>query len=386
MEFIPRSVTENIKSQAFKFPIIAVTGPRQSGKTTLLKAIFPEYTYVSLEDKDLRALAESDPRAFLARFNSRVIFDEVQRVPGLFSYFQTIVDESGEMGQFILSGSQNFHLMEQITQSLAGRVVIFRLLPFDSTELPESIDKNNWQERILNGFYPGIYKRNLRPDVFYASYLQTYIERDVSSLTNVHNLDLFRKLINLCAGRIGQVVNYTSLANECGISQPTARAWLNLLQLSYVIFLLPPYYENFNKRSTKAPKMYFYDVGLAAFLLGLRSGDDLFKTRLRGNLFENLVIADIIKKNHHQYLFKDFYFWKEQSGNEVDLLTVKALDFDIYEIKTTQTILPKLFKGMDKFEKISDDRVRSKTLIYGGSENQNRTHYTIRNWYDVDIK
>lgn len=381
--YYPRSISSSIRENTSKFPILAVTGPRQSGKTTLLKNLFPDYTYVSLEDQDNRDLATNDPRFFLTKFDRNVIFDEVQRTPELFSYMQTVVDASGEMGQFIISGSQNFHLMEKISQSLAGRVGIFRLLPLDSTELPRGTDKQDWNKRIIEGFYPSVYQRGIRPEVFYESYIKTYIERDIRALANVHDMGLFTKFISLCAGRVGQVINFSNLANECGITQPTAKSWLSILELSYIVFLLPPYFENFNKRVTKSPKLYFYDSGLAAFLLGLRKGDDLTQTRLRGNLFENLVIADIIKKNHHLYQFKKFYFWRDQHNFEVDLLNPKAMEFDIFEIKATHTIQNKLFAGMDKFDTLTKDRVKKKTLIYGGSESQDRTNYAIRPWYDV---
>ncbi|MEZ4688385.1 MAG: ATP-binding protein [Bacteroidia bacterium] len=383
-ELYPRSLTKSIQEQASKFPVLALTGPRQSGKTTLLREIFPDYRYVTLEEQDVRSLAIDDPRAFLKEFNSKVIFDEAQRAPSLFSYIQTLVDEKDEMGRFILSGSQNFHLMEQISQSLAGRVAIFRLFPLDSGELPSFVDKNNWQELILKGFYPAIYQRGLRPEVFYDSYLQTYIDRDVRSLTKVQDFGAFRKLLNLCAGRIGQVLNYASLASEVGVSQPTIKNWLKLLELSYIVFQFPPYYENFNKRATKSSKLYFYDTGLAAYLLGLRPGDNLLLTELRGHLFENLVIADILKKNNHLNLLRKYYFWRDQHGLEVDLLSPKALKFDIAEIKASSTIKSRLFEGMDKFDVISQNRVSGKTLIYGGEQNQDRTNYEVRNWYSYN--
>lgn len=381
MSIVARQIARPIKSLLSKYPILAVTGPRQSGKTTLLKAILPEYRYVSLENTDERSFANEDPAGFLQKYDSNVIFDEVQRTPNLFSYLQTKVDESGKMGQFILSGSQNFHLLSRITQSLAGRVAIFRLLPFDSLELKEGgLLPNDWKSLLIKGFYPAIYDRDLNPSIFYANYLQTYIDRDLTDLTNIHDMRRFRNFISLCAGRNGQLLNMSNLANEAGISQPTAKSWLSILESSYIIFLLPPYYENFSKRIVKTPKLYFYDVGLVSYLLGWRQTDDLEDRTIIGSLFENLVIADILKKNHHRYLLRDYWFWRDSHGHEVDLLTKSGGGFEIFEIKSTQTILPKLFKGLDYFSGLAKGRVKACTLVYGGQDNQDRTNYLVRTW------
>ena len=381
MSIVARQIARPIKSLLSKYPILAVTGPRQSGKTTLLKAILPEYRYVSLENTDERSFANEDPAGFLQKYDSNVIFDEVQRTPNLFSYLQTKVDESGKMGQFILSGSQNFHLLARITQSLAGRVAIFRLLPFDSLELKEGgLLPNDWKSLLIKGFYPAIYDRDLNPSIFYANYLQTYIDRDLTDLTNIHDMRRFRNFISLCAGRNGQLLNMSNLANEAGISQPTAKSWLSILESSYIIFLLPPYYENFSKRIVKTPKLYFYDVGLVSYLLGWRQTDDLEDRAIIGSLFENLVIADILKKNHHRYLLRDYWFWRDSHGHEVDLLTKSGGGFEIFEIKSTQTILPKLFKGLDYFSGLAKGQVKACTLVYGGQDNQDRTNYLVRTW------
>ncbi len=381
MNIIKRSISKAIKSLLSKYPILAITGPRQSGKTTLLKKVFTDYRYVSLENTDMRAFANEDPLGFLKKYDTKVIFDEVQRSPGLFPYLQTMVDESGQMGQFILSGSQNFHLLENITQSLAGRVALFKLLPFDISELDaESLLPEDWESLIIKGFYPAIYDRKLDPAVFYANYLQTYINRDVASLTNVQDTRRFQNFIRLCAARNGQLLNMSNLANECGISQPTAKSWLSILESSYLVFLLSPYYENFSKRVVKTPKLYFYDTGLAAFLLGLRSADDFTDRTLLGSLFEAMVIGDILKQNHHRYLLKEYWFWRDSAGHEIDLLTLSGGGFDIFEVKSTRTVLPKLFKGLDYFEKLAGDKVQSKTLVYSGEEGQQRTEYKVRGW------
>jgi predicted AAA+ superfamily ATPase len=384
MSIVKRHLEEPIRSLLNKYPILALTGPRQSGKTTLLKDMFPDYRYVSLEDTGMRQFATDDPIGFLKRYDSRVIFDEAQRTPNLFSHLQTVVDQSGQMGQYILSGSQNFHLLERITQSLAGRVALFKLLPFDSLELEqEGWLPADWRSAIIKGFYPAIYDRNLNPSIYYANYLQTYIDRDVPFLSNVHDLKRFRNFISLCAARTGQLLNLSNLAVECGISQPTAKSWLSILESSYIVFLLPPYYENFSKRIVKTSKLYFYDTGLVSFLLGLRQPEDLDDPVLTGSLFENLAIADVLKKNHHQYLLREYWFWQSASGHEVDLLTKKGRRFDVYEIKSSQTILPKHHKGLMYFSEAAKDRVGARTLVYGGDDPHDRTQFAVRRWYEI---
>lgn len=384
MAIVKRQLEEPIRSLLTKYPILALTGPRQSGKTTLLKDMFPDYRYVSLEDTGLRQFATDDPVGFLKKYDSRVILDEVQRTPNLFSHLQTVVDESGQMGQYILSGSQNFHLMERITQSLAGRVALFKLLPFDSRELNrEGLLPADWKTAIVKGFYPAIYDRDLHSSVYYANYLQTYIDRDVTSLSNVHDLKRFHNFIGLCAARTGQLLNLSNLAIECGVSQPTAKSWLSILESSYIVFLLPPYYENFSKRIVKTSKLYFYDTGLASFLLGLRQPEDLDDPTLIGSLFENLVIADVLKKNHHQYLLREYWFWQSSSGYEVDLLTKKGGRFDVYEIKSSQTILPKHHKGLAYFSEVAKGHVNTRTLVYGGDDSHDRTQFLVRRWNEV---
>jgi predicted AAA+ superfamily ATPase len=379
--FVARQIEARLRELLPKYPIIALTGPRQSGKTTLLKKIFPDYQYLSLEDTDLRSFAESDPVGFLKKYPEQIIFDEAQRVPTLFSYLQTAVDKSGKMGQFILSGSQNFHLMSSITQSLAGRVALFKLLPLDFHELTQvGLLDNDWKEQLLKGCYPAIYDRKINSAVFYSNYLQTYIDRDVRELSRVQDLRLFRNFLALCAARTGQLLNLSNLANECGISQPTAKSWLSVLESSYIVFQLQPYFQNFNKRISKTPKLYFYDTGLACFLLDIRESADLDNPTLLGSLFENLVVAEFYKQNYHQYRLKEYWFWRDAQGNEVDLLSKSGQMFELFEVKSTQTVLPALFKGLDYFEGLAGDKVKGKTLIYGGQENQDRTHYKVRAW------
>jgi predicted AAA+ superfamily ATPase len=382
--FVHRQITPVIKTQQSKFPILALTGPRQSGKTTLLKQLFNDYQYVTLENPDARAFATEDPAGFLNRYDKQVIFDEIQRVPHLFSYIQGRVDESGLMGQYILSGSQNFHLVNSITQTLAGRVALFKLLPFDFTELKEDeLLSASYTEASVKGFYPAVFNRNINPTVFYANYIQTYIEKDVTELLNIRDLTLFRTFLGLCAGRAGQLLNLSALANECDISHSTAKAWLSILESSYIVFLLQPFHQNFNKRLVKSPKLYFYDTGLLTHLLGIRSAADLDDNRLKGNIFENLVLAEYQKQNHHRYLHRDYYFWQDSHAHEVDLLTRTNKGFSIFEIKSTQTISSALFKEMDRFEELASPAEVNKTLIYGGTEDQKRTKYDVLGWQNV---
>lgn len=383
---ISRQILSKILSLKEKFPIIAVTGPRQSGKTTLLKAAFPDYTYVSLEDPDVRDFALNDPKGFLKIYKEKVIFDEVQRTPLLFSYLQTIVDETRQMGQFILSGSQNFQLLRNITQSLAGRVALFKLLPFDFSELStENLLSSNYTEAAFKGFYPALFDRNISPSDFYLNYLETYVERDITELIQLRETQQFRLFLGLCASRVGQLINLSSLANECNISQPTAKSWLAILESSYIVFQLQPYFKNFGKRIVKSPKIYFYDTGLLCYLLSIKDSASLTLNSLKGNIFENLVIAEMKKQNNHQYLHHDFYFWRDSNGREVDLVIPGATGMNIYEIKASETIISKQLKGLNYFQEMAKESVLSKTVIYGGNESQQRSDFNVTAWQDISL-
>ena len=382
---LKRSIKTAIDIYREKYPVIALTGPRQSGKTTFLKDEFPEYRYVNLENPDTRNLAITDPNAFLKLYNKFVIFDEVQRVPALFSYIQALVDESKIMGQFILSGSQNFHLMQNITQSLAGRVALFRLLPFDFSELKMAgLLDSDFAVNMYKGFYPAIYDRDIPPKMFYSNYVQTYIERDLSEIINVRDLKLFRNFISLCAARAGNVINLNSLANECGISQPTAKSWLSVLESSYIVFQLQPYFSNMNKRVTKSSKLYFYDSGLLCHLLKINDAGSLQLSNHKGSVFENMIIAEFLKSSYHQNLLRDFWFWRDAAGHEVDLLWQDDERLNLVEIKATQTIMSDLFKGMAYFENLAPQLVKSKSLVYAGMENQQRSNENVVSWYGLD--
>ncbi|NLJ15481.1 MAG: ATP-binding protein [Ignavibacteria bacterium] len=384
---VHREVVSAVKQMIDKFPVIVLTGPRQSGKTTLLRTMFPDYRYVSLEDPDTRSFAESDPRDFLKQYDKYVVFDEVQRVPHLFSYIQSIVDDSGIMGQFIFSGSQNFHLMQNITQSLAGRVAIFRLFPFDFQELKSAgLLQNDYVAHLLKGFYPAIYDRNIKAVDFYPNYIETYIQRDVSELLAIQDMSSFRKFLALCATRAGQILNMSSLAKEAGISVPTVKAWLSALENSYVVFLLQPYYKNFSKRVTKSPKLYFYDTGLLCNLLRISDVSQINNQAIKGALFENMVVSEYVKKKYHKNERQtDLWFWRDSHGNEVDLLIEKPQETEIVEIKATQTIMPDLFKGLNYYDALETEVRLTKTLVYGGSERQERSVARVLPWSEVDI-
>jgi len=382
-----RKIKDSIKQLIDKYPIIALTGPRQSGKTTLLKEMFSDYRYVSLENPDIRSFAENDPNSFLKHYDKYVIFDEVQRVPHLFSYIQSIVDDSRIMGQFILSGSQNFHLMQSITQSLAGRVAIFRLFPFDFQELKSAgLLQNDYMTHLLKGFYPAIYDRNIKATDFYPNHIETYIQRDVSELIAIHDMSLFRKFLALCASRAGQILNMSSLAKKCGISSPTVRSWLSALENSYVLFLLQPYYKNFSKRIIKAPKLYFYDTGLLCNLLRISDVSQINNETIKGALFENMIVSEYMKQKYHKNERQmDLWYWRDSENNEVDLLIEKPQETEIIEIKATQTIMPDLFKGLNYYAAFETEVKLTKTLVYGGSEPQQRSVAQVLPWNAINI-
>lgn len=378
-------VNRTLKSEFDKglktYPIVALTGPRQSGKTIFLRESYPEYKYISLENPDMRRYSLDDPNGFLEEYSDKVILDEVQHVPHLFSYIQTKTDNDQIMGQYILSGSQNFNLMENISQSLAGRVAIYRLFPFDFEELDKAgLLEKTPDQSMTKGFYPAIYDRDINPDKFYSDYLTTYVKRDVMELKNIQNQRNFTTFIKLCASRAGQLVNYNDLARDAGISHTTAKEWLSLLETSYIIFFLTPYHKNYSKRLIKSPKMYFYDTGLLCHLLGIRGGELSPTYPQYGHIFENMIVAEAFKQVAHRDRMHDFYFWRDSHGHEIDLLYTVNNKMHIYEIKSSKTINASYLKGLDYFEKISQEANIEKILVYAGNKKQQRTHHTIYTW------
>ncbi len=367
-----------------KYPILVLTGPRQSGKTTFLKNEFPNYTYINLENLDNRTYAINDPNGFLAEHGNFVILDEAQRAPELFSYLQTKVDNDKIMGQYILSGSQNFHLMRNISQSLAGRVALFKLLPFDNLEMEDAEWLNDdYAVNLQRGFYPAIYDRDIPSKVFYSNYVQTYVERDLTELIQVKNLKQFRNFITLCAARVGQLLNLNSLANECGISQPTAKSWISVLETSYILYQLQPFHSNINKRMTKNSKLYFYDTGLVCFLLKINDAASLKTSAYKGSLFENFIINEYIKQQYHQHLLLDFWFWRDAVGHEVDFIWQNTEKLNLVEIKASETIITDMFKGLSYMNKFMPDLIESKTIVHTGLFNQNRTAGEVLSWKKI---
>ncbi len=382
MRIIKRTLQKQLQASAKQFPVITVTGPRQSGKTTLLRDMFPDYTYVNLENLDQRAAAVEDPKAFLNYYGTGgVIIDEAQHVPELFSYLQQIVDENKKMGQYILTGSQDFLLLEKISQSLAGRVAVHHLLPFEMGEILTDAARQQTLDQILfTGLYPAIYDREIPAENYFPSYLQTYIERDVRSLKRIGDLNVFRRFLQLCAGRTGQLLNLASLANELGIDAKTVRAWLSILEASFIVFLLPPYFKNYNKRIVKHPKLYFYDTGIVCSLLGLTDSVQLKTHYLRGSLFENLIITEYIKKKHHEGRPPGCYFWRDNSGNETDLLIEDKGKLTALEIKSGTTIRDDFFKNLIRFQKFSGIAQEDCCLVYGGETTVPRKKVKVCGW------
>ena len=381
---IPRQLVESINRLKTKFPILAVTGPRQSGKTTLLRHLFPDYQYVTLENPDVRERALNDPKGFLNTHKERVIFDEVQQTPQLFSYLQEKVDNDRQMGQFILSGSQNFQLLQSITQSLAGRVALFKLFPLSFQELKSiNLLPKQWYEVAFKGFYPALYDRDIEATDFYRNYVETYLERDVRQLVNVRDLRQFRFFLKYCAGHVGQTLNLQKIANEVGISQPTAQSWLSVLETSYIVFTLPPYYRNFNKRLVKTPKLYFYDTGLVAYLLEMTRPADVNTYYQRGAIFENLIVSELYKHQFHTYQKTDFYFWRDNNDLEIDVLFENKDAIHIAEIKSAETLNSSFFNNMQKFSKIAANASLSPFLLYGGNESLEYLNTQIVSWDSV---
>lgn len=344
---ILREAEKTLRHLARQFRSVAVVGPRQSGKTTLVQKTFPRKSYVSLEDPDERLLASNDPRAFLDRFKNGAILDEAQRAPALFSYLQHILDKSRKDGLFILTGSNNFLLQDSISQTLAGRIGYMDLLPLTFHEIA-SFDKHTYQtdELLWSGGYPEIYDRKRSPSLWYPAYIRTYVERDVRQLKNIENTLLFNKFLQLCAGRIGQQLNVSAISTECGIDVKTVQHWLAILQSSYIIFLLPPHFKNFNKRVVKTPKLFFYDTGLACSLLGIRQIKEIRNSHFRGPLFENFVILEWLKRKHNKGSNTAFYYWRDNKGVEIDLLLDTGRKLVPIEIKSGQTFHEDFLKNI----------------------------------------
>jgi len=381
---ILRQAASFLQSLAKGYPILAVTGPRQSGKTTLAQSTFPDKPYVSLEDLDTRAFATEDPRGFLARYPTGAILDEAQRCPGLFSYLQTRVDADRRMGEFVLTGSQQFGLLSNITQTLAGRVGLLQLLPFSWQELQQGgVAVTSLDELLWRGLYPPLYDRDLAPQQWFANYVMSYVERDVRQLIEVQNLTLFQRFLKMCAARCGQLLNMTALANDCGVTHKTVAAWLSVLEAGYVVFLLQPHHRNFGKRLVKTPKLYFHDTGLAAYLMGMADAQHLSIHSARGALFENWVISELLKQRFNQGLPANLYFWRNNTGEEVDVVVEQGEQLMPVEVKSGQTFHADFLSGLTKWARYAGDTALPAHLVYGGDSSMTRSGVAVHGWRNI---
>lgn len=392
-----RTLSGKLSALAKQFPVVSIMGPRQSGKTTLSKKVFEDHDYVSLEEPDEREFALADPKGFLRRFSGGVILDEVQRAPDLLSYIQGIVDRENIPGRFILTGSQQFHVMEKVSQTLAGRTAIVYLLPLSLNELlgqptpdPYEIDilpekkkrpPFSLEDILYKGLYPRIHDRGLEPHEWLSAYYRTYVERDVRDVANIGNLDAFQRFVRLCAGRTGQLLNLSSLASDCGISHTTARHWVSILQAGFIIQLLPPHHENFSKRIIKSPKIYFLDTGLLCYLLRIREPEDIPVHPMKGAIFENFVFSEIYKAFAHRGELPPLYFWRDRTGHEVDIVIDTGKRLVPVEIKSAETIDSSFFDGLRYYISLGVPVSKTGVLVHGGDALYQRENFTVRPWF-----
>lgn len=380
---IKRKIENTIKKLIKNYPVVTLTGPRQSGKTTLLRSIFQDLPYVNLENPDVRQLALDDPRGFLNNYPNGAVLDEAQKVPDLFSYIQVMVDDNKDL-RFILSGSHNFLLLENISQSLAGRAAILKLLPFSINELYTNNMPDDYESIIFNGLFPGIYDKNLDPGVFYSSYTNTYLERDVRQIKKIDDLKQFSGFLRLVAGRVGQILNLNSLATDAGISPNTVKAWLSVLEASYIIYYLPPCHKNFNKRITKSPKLYFTDTGLVCSLLRIENAEQVKTHYAKGALFENMLINEFLKKRFNQGLNQNMYFWNNKNLYEIDLILESGNTITSIEIKSSMTLRKEYFRNLTYWQKLSGEKPQNSYVIYGGEENHTTKNGKFISWQNMN--
>lgn len=380
---IERDLAPKLLRAATQLPAITLTGPRQSGKTTLCRALFPQHQYVTLEAPDVRAFALEDPRTFLAQFTAGAVIDEVQRVPALLSYLQGIIDDDPTPGHWILTGSQNLALLESISQSLAGRTAVHHLLPLTRGEIARFVRRpESLEETLFAGGYPRIFDRELDPADWFRSYVATYLERDVRTISNVSDLATFQRFIELCAGRTAQLLNYSSLANDCGISQPSAKAWLSILEASFIAFRLPAFHANLRKRLVKMPKLFFYDTGLACWLLGIREPEQLRSHPLRGPLFETWVVSETLKHRTNQGKTGGLSFYRDRNGAEADLVIEQHDSITLVEAKSSATASSSLFEGARRVRQHFSDLPHPCDVVvaYGGDQFQERADGRLISW------
>lgn len=390
---IERILQTHLEHRATQYPVVTLTGPRQSGKTTLARMTFPGRAYVSLESPAEREFATEDPIGFLDRYPEGAVLDEIQRAPDILSYLQARVDEDPTPGRYLLTGSQNFALLDSVSQSLAGRTAILELLPLDLEEVrrfpqsPGELDTVLW-----SGGYPRIYEQRLQANDWLAAYTATYLERDVRNLLNVGDLEAFQTFLRLCAGRVGQLLNLSSLAADCGVAQPTARRWLSVLEASYIVFRLAPFHANFGKRLIKTPKLYFYDSGLVASLLGIENSHQLATHPLRGAIFETWVVSEIVKQYRHRAKKPRLFFYQERGRLEIDLVIEQGADLTLVEVKSGRTPSSGYFSGFSTFAARLDARgdgrwrLADRLVVYGGDSSQSRGRGELVSWRDLPTR
>ena len=365
---IEREIKGKLTALLKSFPVVTLTGCRQCGKSTLLKHLLPNYTYVSLEDIDIRQMAKDDPRHFISVYNKNVIIDEIQQVPELLSYLQTHIDSVNKSGMYVLTGSHNLLLMQSISQSFAGRTALLTLAPFSVSELRNAnLLPSSVNEMIYTGNFPRIYDQHIEPSDFYTSYIRTYIDRDVRLIKNIKDFSVFTRFIRLCAGRCGQILNVSQLAEDAGITRKTAESWLSVLEASYIIYLLKPYYKNFGKRIIKNSKLYFYDTGLAASLLGITYSNQIESFYMRGALFENLIVSELLKRRIFAGKTDDLYFWRDSNGIEIDVIEEDNTELHAYEIKASETMNSAFFSNIKKIKDTAGIKWQNTAVIYGGN-------------------
>ncbi len=379
-----RTIEPELIQMAKEYPVVTILGPRQAGKTTLVKMVFSDKPYINMESPETRILAETDPNGLLARYPDGVVIDEVQRVPALLSYIQVIVDEKRQNGQYILTGSHQLDLQNHISQSLAGRTAILNLLPLCFSEVAQQKKIEDENELMLYGFMPRIYSENQQPTKAYRNYLQTYVERDVRQLINLKELTTFQKFITACASRIGQLINYEEISSEIGVSNNTIKNWLSILEASFIIMRLQPYYANIGKRLIKTPKLYFVETGLAAYLLGIESVPQMQRDRLRGHLFENMIVMELIKSRFNRGLSHHLFFYRDQQQHEIDLVYKKADQLTPIEIKSSKTFTTKFLHGLDYFSSIFPKECERGYIVYAGNQEQKLGWRELINYQHVE--
>lgn len=379
---ITRNMQTAVKEAAKGFPVITITGPRQSGKTTLAKLCFPKYNYFNLENPEMKNRADSDPRSLFADLKKGIVIDEIQKCPELLSWVQVFVDESNLVGKVILTGSNQFEYIGNIGQSLAGRTAVFKLLPFSISEIGVT-QRKTWEDVAVKGFYPRLYDRKIAAQLFYSSYVMTYLERDIRSLMQVRNLKQFETFVNLCAGRTGQILNINTLSIECGVDFKTVQAWLSLLQASFIIYLMRPYHSNLNKRLIKSPKLYFFDSGLVCYLLGIRNRSDLLTHPMRGAIFETMVVGDILKYYMNQGIVPPLTFYRDVQGHELDLIIEQGNSVYPVEIKAGTTITQDYWKNITYFRKSHKSEMRA-GIVFADKRSEHINKVDIAGWDRIE--